>query len=408
MRVLSIVHAGGGGTILTNEDLMRALTPACTCFILACGPDKWVFSDVADTIERLEEIKFAETWKGGAPLADDRVAASADLLARHKFDVVHVRSLLGSGPELLTALKAAGVPVVLSFHDFTAICPTINLLDADLTFCGGVCTAGEADCAAPQKWFSDIARLKGAYVHTWRARMAAGFEAVDAFVTTSASAAGLLTRHFPRLSGRIEIIEHGRDVEPVEAAAPPPEEGPMRVVVLGVIGAAKGRALVEHLVRRNAAEGAPLEFHLLGGLTPPLAELPGVIAHGPYAREDLPVRLEDIAPSVSLIPSIWPETYSHTLTESWAAGIPVLAGDMGALAERIRRHGGGWLADPRDHNLWWSHLIALKDDPRSWAWGARQVARLREHGTARMARRYRRLYATAQAKLRLGRPQQTI
>ena len=40
----------------------------------------------------------------------------------------------------------------------------------------------------------------------------------------------------------------------------------------------------------------------------------------------------------------WPETYCHTLTELWASGIPVIGFDFGAVGERIRRSGAGWLS----------------------------------------------------------------
>ena len=51
--------------------------------------------------------------------------------------------------------------------------------------------------------------------------------------------------------------------------------------------------------------------------------------------------------------SIWPETFSHTLTEAWAAGIPVLASGLGALGERVRAHGGGWVLDNLDPTTVW-------------------------------------------------------
>ncbi|MDD3984506.1 MAG: hypothetical protein PHY59_01120 [Methanobacterium sp.] len=48
-----------------------------------------------------------------------------------------------------------------------------------------------------------------------------------------------------------------------------------------------------------------------------------------------------IKPSFIGIFSICPETYSHTLTEAWTCGIPVLATEIGALKERIIKNGGG-------------------------------------------------------------------
>src|SRR5690606_21958334 len=53
--------------------------------------------------------------------------------------------------------------------------------------------------------------------------------------------------------------------------------------------------------------------------------------------------VEKIRPSVGMILSIWPETYCHTLTEMWSCGIPVLAMDIGAVGDRIRASGAGWL-----------------------------------------------------------------
>jgi len=42
-----------------------------------------------------------------------------------------------------------------------------------------------------------------------------------------------------------------------------------------------------------------------------------------------------------------PESFSYTLSEVWAAGIPVIVPEEGALAERVGRHGGGWLLPAR-------------------------------------------------------------
>jgi glycosyltransferase involved in cell wall biosynthesis len=385
------VHAGGGGTLHTNEDLMRALQPDHEGYILACGPDKWVLWRVENELTRVEEVKFDANWLGGAPMSSDRRAALADLLRRRRFDVAHVRSLLGTGPEVIGTLKRGGCKVVLSFHDFTALCPNVQLLDASNRFCAGRCTPGDDECWAPPKWFSDVPRLKHHYVHQWRARMSAGLSDASAFVTTSPGAADFIVSHFSQLSGRVQVIEHGRDLVFSSVAAPPKPDA-VNIVILGVQTAAKGRALVETLARRNAARGGLYRFHLLGDDPPDYASVPGVVAHGRYEREELQARLRPIAPSFSLIASIWPETYSHTLTESWAAGIPVLASDLGAPAERIRRHGGGWLLDPHDPEGWAACLDRVTQAPELWEEKAHELQRMRFRDTAQMAADYRSLY----------------
>ena len=41
------------------------------------------------------------------------------------------------------------------------------------------------------------------------------------------------------------------------------------------------------------------------------------------------------------LPSVWPETYSYTLSIALQAGLPVAAFDIGAIARRLREVGLG-------------------------------------------------------------------
>ena len=57
-----------------------------------------------------------------------------------------------------------------------------------------------------------------------------------------------------------------------------------------------------------------------------------------------------------------PETYSHTLTESIASGIPVVATDLGALKERIEEYGVGWLVNPQNPLDIYNKLISISNE----------------------------------------------
>ena len=43
------------------------------------------------------------------------------------------------------------------------------------------------------------------------------------------------------------------------------------------------------------------------------------------------------------IPAIWPETFCYVLSEALLGGVPVVATDIGALGERVKKSGMGWL-----------------------------------------------------------------
>jgi hypothetical protein len=180
-------------------------------------------------------------------------------------------------------------------------------------------------------------------------------------------------------------------------AAEPTLEEPLRVLVPGNISAAKGGALIASIAELDTDRD--IEFHVLGAVDATLREpRPGVVLHGRYERDGFADHVRAIEPHLGAVLSIWPETYCHTLTECWAAGLPVLGTRLGAVAERIGEHGGGWLvahdADPaeilallqalkRDA----AKLRAQRDAVRAW-----QAQTGRHHDAAAMATAYDLLY----------------
>ncbi|MBW8767845.1 MAG: glycosyltransferase, partial [Geodermatophilales bacterium] len=77
-----------------------------------------------------------------------------------------------------------------------------------------------------------------------------------------------------------------------------------------------------------------------------LRRLPRVRVRGYYRSGSLVDRLRQEGVDLALLLSIVPESYSLALSECLAAGVPVVAFDHGAIAERLRRHGGGLLVEP--------------------------------------------------------------
>ena len=109
--------------------------------------------------------------------------------------------------------------------------------------------------------------------------------------------------------------------------------------------------MFEGVVRRLPAAAAPeLRWSAYGGgdaeLLRRLRRLPRVRVRGYYRSGSLVDRLRRDRVDLALLLSIVPESYSLALSECMAAGVPVAAFDQGAIAERIRRHGGGLLVAP--------------------------------------------------------------
>src|SRR6202035_736868 len=74
----------------------------------------------------------------------------------------------------------------------------------------------------------------------------------------------------------------------------------------------------------------------------------GMRIRGYYRAGSLPRLLRRDGVDLALLLSIVPESYSLVLSECRAAGVPVVAFDHGAVADRIRAEGGGLLVAPEE------------------------------------------------------------
>jgi len=406
-RVLFVISTESGGTPQTNADLMDALADRYEPWLLRCDSRVLTLSrhrppasrgGGAGATEEVEAHRLDRPIEPATHRSGEYDHLVGDMVVRHGFELAHVRHLAWHGLGLIATLRRLGVPVVFSFHDFYAACPTVKLLDAEGRFCGGPCTAGEADCV-PELWPARaVPPLRHRFVHRWQAMMGEALRDCDAFVTTSPSARGTLTANFPFLADRdFRIVPHGRSFARMEMlAAEPSLDEPLRVLVPGNVSAAKGGGLVAAVAALD--RGREVEFHVLGGVDSSLAAEPGLVLHGRYDRADFAGHVARIRPHLGAVLSRWPETYCHTLTECWAAGLPVVATALGALAERVGADAGGWLLDPAGSP---AELLALlrrlRRSPRELRerrdavldWQARTG---RHHDSAAMAVEYDRLY----------------
>lgn len=343
-RCLYVISSQTGGTPQTNRDLMAALEDRYDPLLLHSDRKTLTLSRFSDGVASvLERYELAEPIEPIRHRSDEYDAVVGEWMSGHAVELLHVRHLAWHSFGLIEAARGRGISVVLSFHDFYLACPTVKLLDPTLTHCAAICTQGEADCR-PELWRQDqFPFLRDRWVYNWREMAAPVITACNAFVTTSPSAQGLMIRAFPML-GRADfrIIPHGRDFEDPDGdiVVPRLEEQTLRVLVPGNLSRAKGAYLLRELVELDP-EGR-FEFHVAGNVD---SSLKGarVVMHGAFERDDLPDIVSKIRPHVAAILSVWPETYSHTLTEMWAMGVPVVAFDLGAPGDRIRATGAGWL-----------------------------------------------------------------
>ncbi len=343
-RVAFVIATQTGGTPQTNRDLMSALSDRYESWVLRCDSrqiEVYVFDGTAERLVHTHRLRnrIVPTSHRSSEYNEEMTK----LLVLYGFELVHIRHLAWHGTDLPAVCKELGLPVILSFHDFYTVCPTVKLLDENRVFCAGKCTDTGGDCAVELWEPSLFPVLKHQFIHRWRDIFGEAFAQCSAFVTTSERARAVFVDNFPtHLNRDFHVIPHGRSfAESSIAFAFPELTKPMRVLVPGNISPAKGADLIREILDLDVHR--EVEFHILGDAGR-LKARDGLIIHGLYKRDDFSRLVQGIKPNVGAVLSIWPETYCHTLTEMWSSGIPVVGIDVGAVGERIQKHGGGWLA----------------------------------------------------------------
>ncbi len=398
-RALYVLSTRTGGTPQTNQDLMSALESEWECFVLRCNTRVLSLLHFAEGV-----YTEVQRHRLSAPLMPfphcseeyDRVVAG--WLHHYAVELVHVRHLAWHGLGLLNTVHAMGLPLVVSFHDFYTLCPSVKLLDEQQRFCAGQCTPGEGVCGQELWPSASMPPLKHSAVHQWQQMFRQALRLSDAFVTTTPSARRYITSRYPELAERpFEVIPHGRDFTDMQrlAVAPSPET-PLKIVFPGYLTQAKGGQIIAELAHLVSAQ--TVEIHILGEVAEGVCLPASVVRHGRYTRDEFVERIRAIDPHVGGVLSIWPETFCHTLTELWSCGLPVIGFDLGAVGDRIKATGGGWVTP----TLSAQGILPLLDHAReteAWQKAQRQVARWQQEARTSqrcvdMARAYATLYAS--------------
>lgn len=240
-------------------------------------------------------------------------------------------------PERLRTLSAGSELEVL-FHDYFALSPAYCLLDRDGVY-RGVPQPGRADTAHRYEGHGRTASLAA-----WREAWGAMLADASSLVVFSEDSAANVRAAYPHLADRIVVRPHTL-IEPVPKVARRPLSGGRAVIgVLGNIGLQKGALVVSEMSRRVAGR-RDVSLALIGNIDLFYRPDPSMPIHGDYEIPDIPRLVESYGIDAWLIPSVWPETFSYTMHEALATGLPVFCFDLGAQAEAARAAPNGFVLD---------------------------------------------------------------
>lgn len=321
---------------------------------------------------------FASTYRHPA-----LSAAFAAVLQREHPDIVHVQHLMGVPAAAAAQLREHAVPYVISLHDYWYGCANGQLLTNDTEeVCGGPDSRFHncGRCAVARAGLAGAAGLLGPLAAPILRRRdsllrpifegAARVLAPNDFVRRIYGEMG-----FP--TGRVIINPLGLDA-PAHLAARLAERravrsvGGLKIGYVGSLSRQKGVhvliAAINDLLPQNVTldvYGDPAVFPEYVAELRAEARHPGIRFHGAIGRERIWEALADM--DVLVMPSLWYEGSPATIREAFAAGLPVVASDLGAPGSMVTHGVDGLLFAPGDAGALRAALVELLDDPQRLA-----------------------------------------
>ena len=332
---------------------------------------------------------FGETAAAGSRLAQlpraiwSRPAARAmeGLLRERQPDIAHLHAPSRYlTPSILRPLERAGVPVVMTLHDFKPWC-TNRILFARGAPCercrgGHHWNAFASGCVQASRARSAVAMVE-AYAHDalHAYRAVRRWIAPSRFVLEKAIEHGIARTD-------LRLLAHGVEPGTVPAdAGPAAAPGGPYVFFSGRLSLEKGVRLLPALAKRIAP--MPLvvagDGPLRGWLDRQLAAAPNLRLLG-HVEDSVLARLRSEA-SVVVVPSLFYEHFCYAVAEALLDRRPVVASSIGAIPELVEHGVTGLLVPPADPDALAAAVHRALTDPAAPAWaeaGRQRVASLGE------------------------------
>jgi len=332
-----------------------------------------------ETFERhSDEIEDWPAWKKATLPA--RVvwnpAAKRDLaetLRRFRPDVVHVHNTFPVlSPSVLYACRDAGVPVVITLHNYKLLCASGDFFRAG-ELCHD-CAGGNPASGVIHRCYRKSTLATATTVLNTRTHRRSWRNLVSAYIFVSESQRALLT---------------GMDFDPDRSFVRynyVPYDGPVadgpterQVTYVGRLDAAKGAPLLmkgwdayraiagDDSLRLVVAGGGPM----LDEVTAWAAERPSVELLGMMNKQQV---FELIGRSRAVVlPSEWEETFGLVVVEAMAVGVPLLASGHGSFPELVTDGVDGALFEPGRPDALAKLLLDVDTSPDRYAELGRQA-----------------------------------
>jgi glycosyltransferase involved in cell wall biosynthesis len=318
---------------------------------------------IRGTMQRMGAL-FSEDQRRHAPPFPDPelVAGLRRVVLQEKPDIVHAHNWLYLS--YLPLKKWSGVPLIVTLHDYSLVCPKKNHMQNDAV-CRGPRLSKCLPCAI-QHFGSlvGVVTTTGLIPSAWFAR-----HTVDKFITVSRAVA-----HYNKLAKYDVPFEVIPNFVPDDAGVltPADEHDCLRqlppgdfILFVGDLMRLKGIEVLLDAYSRLPRSAPPLV--LIGRKFPKTpSSLPLNVHHlGPWSHDAVMHAWDRCL--FGVLPSIGLETFGIVIIEAMACGKPFIASDIGGMSDVVDHGETGLLVPPGDASALATAMNSLLTDPASTA-----------------------------------------
>ncbi len=262
---------------------------------------------------------------------DEDYSSLSKILKLYNTQILHVEHMLNADSALLSIHLALHIPLVVTLHDYYTICPFVNLIDKNGIYCQ---EKGEIECNVCLKdrvVYSSTLKKEVSDINEWRSVWKNYLDTASLVIVPSYDMRKRMMNYYSNINFCVkenpEIVNFENEIR--------------QIGLLGGLSVPKGARKVKQCLSYCVRNKVSIHFTLFGtleeiNLTP--EETQYITVLGPYKEHAIYQLIRQHNIDFFWFPGALPETYSYTLSIPIRLRIPCVSTDLGAIAERIRKH----------------------------------------------------------------------
>lgn len=313
-----------GGTTLHVLDLINGMKSNKKFFAISVINNHYVLVDINENSQKIYDLGIKVKTTHFDKYDFEFYKMVTDIINNLRVDLIHIHHIMNFPCDLEMIAKLR--KTVVTIHDYTFLCPRCFLINNNSEYCKNICISNCEKCTKGIDYITRTNTVKLLLKYA------------NSIIVPDESVNNLIQKYY-KVDNAI-TINHGININNFEPYQISPKKANQKnVAFIGIIDDKKGAQILNKISKK----ASNIKYHLFGWST--IEDLnhssDNYEYHGLYKKHELPRLLNENHIDLVCLLSLCPETFSYVLSEVMFAQIPTMAFDIGAIANRIKKHNVG-------------------------------------------------------------------